>query len=67
MAKSSTHGVRYLGLATIDDNGSLLKGQLGLSENGIYIIDGKGEGTITANITGLEQAGTPVYANNQVK
>ena len=54
MAKSSTHGVRYLGLATIDDNGSLLKGQLGLSENGIYIIDGKGEGTITANITVLD-------------
>lgn len=27
MAKSSTHGVRYIGLATIDDSGALLKGQ----------------------------------------
>lgn len=45
MAKSSTHGVRYIGLATIDDSGVLLKGQSGLSDNGIYIIDGKGEGT----------------------
>ena len=32
MAKSSTHGVRYIGLATIDDNGVLLKGQSGLTD-----------------------------------
>lgn len=67
MAGSTTHGIRYAAFGIIDDNGNILKDSKGVNNLGVYVVDDKGEGATTANITGLEQAGTIKYANNQAK
>lgn len=66
---TSFHGVTNIIFGINDDSGSILtdvaKG--GLSETGLVLVDGDGQGATEANITGLEEAGTVQYANNKGK
>lgn len=63
----SFNGIEYIQVGIIDDLGKIVAGDKGVSSNGILLIDGDGQGATTANITGLEEAGTMKYANNKVK
>lgn len=63
----SFQGINYIQVGIKDDEGNLIKGENGVSESGIAIIDGDGQGATTANITGLEGTGTDQYANNKLK
>ncbi|WP_436667994.1 phage tail protein [Latilactobacillus sakei] len=65
---ASYNGIKYVMFGIMDDAGVLIKDvDKGLSTEGILKIDGDGQGATTANITGLEEAGTAQYANNKVK
>lgn len=60
--------IAWVEFATLDDNGKIIADAVkGLSTTGIYHADGDGEGATTANITGLEEKGTPQYANGKTK
>ncbi|WP_270333000.1 phage tail protein [Ligilactobacillus acidipiscis] len=60
--------IAWVEFARLDDTGKLIAdAEKGLSETGVYHADGDGEGATTANITGLEEKGTPQYANGKVK
>ena len=64
----STSGINWIALALIDNTGKLIAdAKKGLSESGVVLLDGDGEGATTANITNIEEAGTQQYANNKVK
>lgn len=64
----STSGINWIALGLIDDTGKLIAdAKKGLSESGVVLLDGDGEGATTANITNIEEAGTQQYANNKVK
>lgn len=64
----SVKGIDFIMLGITDDKGVLIADKdKGLSDTGIALIDGDGEGATTANITGLEEAGQQQYANNKVK
>lgn len=64
----SVKGIDFIILGTTDDKGILIADKdKGLSDSGLALIDGDGEGVTTANITGLEEAGQQQYANNKVK
>ncbi|KAA8718820.1 phage tail protein [Lactococcus garvieae subsp. garvieae] len=63
----SYNGINYITVGLIDDEGKIIKGADGVSADGILKIDGDGQGSTTANITGLEAEGTAKYANNVVK
>lgn len=64
----SVKGIDFVMTALIDDQGALIAdANKGLSETGLYLADGDGEGATTANITALEEAGRQQYANNKVK
>ena len=61
-------GINWVKFALTDDQGMLIsETDKGLGTDGVLLVDGDGEGATTANITGLEEKGTPQYANNQVK
>lgn len=66
-AGTSSFGIDYVIFGVVDDAGKLLTGDKGVSETGIVLVDGDGEGATTANVTNIEAAGTEQYANNQVK
>lgn len=66
----SFDGIEWIKVGITDDKGVLLTGEAGVgdeSDNGVVKVDGDGQGATTANITGLEEAGTAQYANNKVK
>lgn len=63
----SAHGIKTVYFWALDDNGKVLTGDKGLSQNGIYEANGTGEGFTAANVTGLEVEGTQQYANDVVK
>lgn len=68
MAGSSFSGINWVKFALTDEAGMLISdSKLGLGEDGVLLVDGDAEGATTANITGLEEKGTPQYANNKVK
>lgn len=68
MAGLSMKGIDFVMLGITDNAGKLIADKdKGLSESGIALIDGDGDGATTANITGLEEAGQQQYANNKVK
>ena len=68
MAGATTHGILYAAFGIVDDKGDILKdAKKGVSELGVEVVDGDGEGATTANITGLEQNGTIKWANNKAK
>ena len=64
----SAHGINDVTLALLDDNGKIIADAAkGLSASGIYVADHSQEGFTTANITGIEAAGTIQWANNKPK
>lgn len=66
-AGTSSFGIDYVVFGIVDDAGKLLTAENGVSETGIVLVDGDGQGATTANVTNIEAAGTEQYANNQVK
>ena len=68
MAGISVKGIDFVMLGLTDNTGKLIAdGVQGLSQTGLVLIDGDGDGATTANITALEEAGQQQYANNKVK
>lgn len=63
----SSHGIKDVTFALLDDEGKLIKGEDGLSTTGIYLADNPGEGFTAVNFTGLETEGTPQFANDKIK
>lgn len=66
MAGASFKGINWLGFGILDDHGKIITGDKGVGD-GVLIVDGDAEGATTANVTGIEEKGTPQYANNKVK
>lgn len=66
-AGASTKGINWAGFGIVDDFGKIVTGDNGVGKHGVLIVDGDGEGATTANVTGIEEKGTPTYANNKVK
>ena len=66
-AGTSSFGIDYVVFGIVDDAGKLITADQGVSDTGIVLVDGDGEGATTANVTNIEAAGTEQYANNQVK
>lgn len=68
MAGISVKGIDFVMLGLTDNTGKLIADEVqGLSQTGLVLIDGDGDGATTANITALEEAGQQQYANNKVK
>ncbi|MCT6651223.1 phage tail protein [Lactiplantibacillus plantarum] len=64
----SKHNILKATFALLDDNGDLIKDATkGLSADGIYVADHNGEGFSQINVTAIEAAGTPGWANGQIK
>lgn len=58
-------GLKLITLALRDkENGELLKGDAGLSADGLFPVTTAMLGAKSANITGISANGTPVYGNN---
>jgi hypothetical protein len=52
----STSGINWIALGMINDTGKLIAdAKKGLSESGVVLLDGDGEGATTANITNLSK------------
>lgn len=66
-AGTSSFGIDYVVFGIVDDAGKLITADQGVSDTGIVLVDGDGQGATTANVTNIEAAGTEQYANNQVK
>ena len=66
-AGTSSFGIDYVVFGIVDDAGKLITADKGVSDTGIVLVDGDGQGATTANVTNIEAAGTEQYANNQVK
>lgn len=66
---ASFTGIDYVAFGLIDGTtGKLIADKdKGLSEDGVVIVDGDGQGATTANITQLGATGTDQYANNKLK
>ena len=60
----ATKGLKMVTLALLDDKGVILKGETGLSTNGVFPITDEMLGTKTANITNLSSAPTMIYGND---
>ncbi|MDN7017277.1 phage tail protein [Lactiplantibacillus plantarum] len=64
----SKHNILKATFALLDDNGDLIKDATkGLSADGTYVADHNGEGFSQINVTAIEAAGTPGWANGQIK
>lgn len=57
-------GIKLVTVALVDERQQLLKGEQGLSDDGLYYINNKDLGTKQANITGLTGGTTKIYGNN---
>ena len=57
-------GLKRTYLAVLDKEGKILKGETGLSTDGLYTSNAKDLGTKSANISNLATAGTAVYGDN---
>lgn len=60
----ATKGLKMVTLALLDDDGAIVKGTNGLSENGVFPITNEMLGTKTANITNVSSAPTMIYGND---
>lgn len=60
----ATKGLKMVTLGLLDDSGVLIKGDEGLSANGIFRITDEMLGTKSANITNVSSAPTPIYGND---
>lgn len=68
MAGISLKGIDFVMFGITDNTGKLIAdSDKGVSETGLALIDGDGDGATTANITALEEAGQQQYGNNKVK
>lgn len=68
MSGISVKGIDFVMFGITDNTGKLIADKdKGLSESGLALIDGDGDGATTANITALEEAGQQQYGNNKVK
>lgn len=64
----SYNGINHVIFGLLDNTGAIISDPVkGIGANGILLVDGDGQGATTANITGLEAAGTIQYANNKAK
>ncbi|WP_076634620.1 phage tail protein [Lactiplantibacillus plantarum] len=63
----SKHGIVHATFALLDDNGDILKPTGTPFADGIYVADHNKEGFTQINVTGIEAAGTPQYADNAIK
>ncbi|USS87464.1 phage tail protein [Fructilactobacillus hinvesii] len=63
----ATHGIELVILAVKDDKGQVITGSNGLSDSGLYFVEGNERGTTQANITGIEQKGQAQWANDTKK
>lgn len=57
-------GLKHTYLAVLDKDGKILKGEDGLSADGLYTSNAKDLGTKSANISNIATAGTAVYGDN---
>lgn len=57
-------GLKHTYLAVLDKDGKILKGETGLSADGLYTSNAKDLGTASANISNIATAGTAVYGDN---
>lgn len=57
-------GLAHTYLALIDANGKILKGEAGLTTDGLYTSNFKDLGTASANITNISTNGTQVFGDN---
>ncbi|NKN31288.1 phage tail protein [Weissella cibaria] len=57
-------GLKHTYLALIDANGKILKGDDGLTADGLYTSNSKDLGTASANITNISTNGTQVFSDN---
>lgn len=66
---ASFTGIDYVAFGIVDgDTGKLIAdADKGLSQDGVVLVDGDGQGATTANITQLSATGTDQYANNKLK
>ena len=60
----ATKGLKMVTLALLDEKGVIVKGDTGLSTNGVFPITDEMLGTKTANITNLSSAPTMIYGND---
>lgn len=60
----ATKGLKMVTLALLDAKGAIVKGDTGLSTNGVFPITDEMLGTKTANITNLSSAPTMIYGND---
>lgn len=60
----ATKGLKMVTLALLDEKGVIVKGDTGLSKNGVFPITDEMLGTKTANITNLSSAPTMIYGND---
>ncbi|OEU40407.1 tail protein [Lactococcus cremoris subsp. cremoris IBB477] len=60
----ATKGLKMVTLALLDENGAIVKGEGGLSTNGVFPITDEMLGTKTANITNVSSAPTMIYGND---
>ncbi|WP_282667835.1 phage tail protein [Lactococcus cremoris] len=60
----ATKGLKMVTLALLDTKGAIVKGETGLSTNGVFPITDEMLGTKTANITNLSSAPTMIYGND---
>lgn len=65
---AATTGVNWAKLAILDDTGALISdpSKGGIGKDGVYLAVNKDVGVIEAKISGIEQKGTAVYANNGI-
>lgn len=66
-AGTSTHGIDWIAVGILDDNGDIITGPNGVCATGVLKIDGDGEGFTTSNITTIEEKGEIKFANNKPK
>lgn len=69
---ASTKGLAYAAFGIVDSDGKLVTGttsgaNFALPDPGVVLVDGAGQGAVTANVTGLSGTPTRQYANNTVK
>ena len=60
----ATKGLKMVTLALLDEKGVIVKGDTGLSTNGVFPITDEMLGTKTANITNLSSAPQMIYGND---
>lgn len=62
----ATHGIKRVWLALIDDDQKIIKGDNGLSADGLFVVDDKNLGIQKAEISNMEGAASKVYGSDTV-